>query len=380
MSSQTEKLHQLAKDIKQWAATLGFAQAGIADLDLDQYLAGYRRSIEQGYFGDMDFMSRNQALREQPDLLQEGALRVISVRLNYLPKNTHIVDTLRNGHKAYISRYALGRDYHKLMRKKLKQLGDMITDKISDDFPTSFRPFVDSAPVLERPLAEKAGLGWIGKHSLLINPDEGSLFFLGEILINLALPVDKSIEKQCGKCSACMQMCPTNAIVAPYQVDARRCISYLTIETDAPIPVELRPLLGNRIYGCDDCQLACPWNRLAQTTQLDDFSPRQDLDSSSLLSLFSWTEQEFLTRTQGSAIRRIGFGRWQRNIAVALGNAPYSTDILEALTNTKACTDMVQEHMNWALNEQSNKRNLTLVEHRKKQRLLRISAVHFNKH
>ena len=346
-----EKLQQLAKDIKHWANTLGFNQVGISDINLDQYQQGYQSAVTNGYFGDMDFMSRNQELRQNPALLQEGAIRVISVRLNYLPQHTQIIKALASPQQAYVSRYALGRDYHKLMRKKLKQLGDQIAAATLDFSTTEFRPFVDSAPVLERPLAEKAGLGWVGKHTLLINPDEGSLFFLGEILLNLPLPIDKPIKNQCGKCSACLQICPSKAIVAPYKVDARRCISYLTIESDAPIPVELRPLIGNRIYGCDDCQLVCPWNRHAQYTQLADFAPRHRLDNSQLLALFAWSETEFLDKTQGSAIRRIGYQRWQRNLAVALGNADHSLQIIEALKQAQPVNAMVAEHIEWALKQ-----------------------------
>jgi epoxyqueuosine reductase len=267
---------------------------------------------------------------------------------------------LKNKDNAYISRYALGRDYHKLMRKRLQQLGKKITSYCED---YNFRPFVDSAPILERPLAEKAGLGWVGKHSLLLNKAAGSWFFLGELLIDIPLPVTTTKRTQpsndCGSCVACMKICPTKAIVEPYVVDARRCISYFTIESPDPIPLELRPLMGNRIYGCDDCQLICPWNKYAKLSQEDDFQARHQLDQASLLSLFSWQEQEFLDKLQGSPIRRIGFQSWQRNIAVALGNAPYSDEIVKILQDKlSSASELVAEHIHWALSQQANKRDI----------------------
>nr|VUD23500.1 Fe-S protein [Salmonella sp. NCTC 7297] len=261
-------------------------------------------------------MARHGMMRARPHELLPGTLRVISVRMNYLPANAAFASTLKNPMLGYVSRYALGRDYHKLLRSRLKKLGEQIQQHCGS---LNFRPFVDSAPILERPLAEKAGLGWTGKHSLILNRDAGSFFFLGELLIDLPLPIDQPVEEGCGKCVACMTICPTGAIVEPYTVDARRCISYLTIELEGAIPETFRPLIGNRIYGCDDCQLICPWNRYSQLTDEEDFSPRKALHAPALIDLFSWSETQFLKVTEGSAIRRIGHLRWLRNVAVALG-------------------------------------------------------------
>lgn len=348
--SNSINYQQLANDIKRWAAELGFQKVGITDLDLSQHEATLQQWLDNGYHGEMDFMERHGMLRARPAELHPGSVRAISVRMNYLPVEAGFAKTLKDGSKGYISRYALGRDYHKLMRKRLKQLGDRIK---AEFYGTDFRPFVDSAPIMERPLAEKAGLGWTGKHTLILDRDSGSWFFLGELLINLPLPVDEPVEEGCGTCTACMTICPTQAIVAPYELDARRCISYLTIELRGAIPEEFRPLIGNRIYGCDDCQLICPWNRYAQLTDEDDFSPRQELHSPQLLELWTWTEQQFLDNLQGSPIRRIGYECWLRNLAVALGNAPSDATIIEALENkTEGVTDMVQEHIDWALERQ----------------------------
>jgi epoxyqueuosine reductase len=279
-------------------------------------------------------------------------LRVISVRLDYLPPDsTPIQAVLDQPETGFISRYALGRDYHKVMRKRLQQLAHRITAAIGD---FGYRVFVDSAPVLEKPLAEKAGLGWIGKHTNLINQNAGSWFFLGEIYTDLPLPVDNpSSQSHCGTCQACIDICPTRAIVAPYQLDARRCISYLTIELHGSIPVEFRVQMGNRIYGCDDCQLVCPWNRFAQPSAEADFRSRHPLDAPGLVELFLWNEQQFLNHTEGSAIRRIGYPRWLRNIAVALGNAPRSEAIISALQSRRGINDMVDEHIDWALARQT---------------------------
>jgi len=348
--SNSINYQQLADDIKRWGAELGFQKVGITDLDLSKHEATLQQWLDNGYHGEMDFMERHGMLRARPAELHPGSVRAISVRMNYLPVEAGFAKTLKDGSKGYISRYALGRDYHKLMRKRLKQLGDRIQSEFDG---TDFRPFVDSAPIMERPLAEKAGLGWTGKHTLILDRDSGSWFFLGELLINLPLPVDEPVEEGCGSCTACMTICPTQAIVAPYELDARRCISYLTIELRGSIPEEFRPLIGNRIYGCDDCQLICPWNRYAQLTDEDDFSPRQELHSPQLLELWTWTEQQFLDNLQGSPIRRIGYECWLRNLAVALGNAPSDAAIIEALENkTEGVTDMVREHIDWALERQ----------------------------
>lgn len=346
-------LQRLSQDIKLWGKALGFADVAITDTDVSSHWQAYRQWIADGFHGRMEFMARNQQLREDPAQLHPGTLRVISVRMNYLPPQARFAATLGEPKRAYVSRYALGRDYHKLLRKRLKQLGEQIKSVYAD---LDYRPFVDSAPVMERPLAEKAGLGWTGKHTLLINQDDGSWFFLGELLVNLPLPVDTPVEENCGNCVACMTLCPTGAIVAPYQVDARRCISYLTIENDGPIPEEFRPLMGNRIYGCDDCQLVCPWSRKAPLTEQDDFHARHDLDKATLLELFSWSEEQFLAKLQGSPIRRIGHQRWLRNIAVALGNAPASAEIVVALTERLNDADeLVAEHIQWALSQQQQK-------------------------
>ena len=300
----------------------------------------------------MEYMARHGMMRARPHELLPGTLRVISVRMNYLPEQAAIASVLSNPELGYISRYALGRDYHKVMRQRLKKLSDRIEQRAQQ---LEARPFVDSAPVLERPLAAKAGLGWTGKHSLLINHQQGSFFFLGELLVNLPLPTDQPVEEGCGKCVACITACPTGAIVEPYVVDARRCISYLTIEQDGPIPVELRPLMGNRIYGCDDCQLICPWNKFANASQEPDFAARDNLHAPELLALFDWDEAHFLKQTEGSPIRRIGYRRWLRNIAVALGNAPVSPSVMLALEQKRQQDDMdamVLEHLDWALAQQ----------------------------
>jgi epoxyqueuosine reductase len=299
-------------------------------------------------------MQRHGLKRSRPELLHPGTLRIISVRMDYLPEPAAAMNqVLADPASAYISRYALGRDYHKLMRNRLQKLADKIQAEIGSELPGSMRAFVDSAPVLEKALAEKAGLGWIGKHSNVINRKAGSWFFLGELFTNLPLPIDNPATAHCGECRACLDICPTQAIVAPYQVDARRCVSYLTIELHGSIPENLRPLIGNRIYGCDDCQLVCPWNRFAKLTGEQDFSPRHRLNAqhaATLLELFAWDETTFLAKTEGSAIRRIGHPRWLRNIAVALGNAPASALIIDALKlRLEHDSDMVREHVRWAL-------------------------------
>jgi len=298
----------------------------------------------------MEYMSRHGTRRSRPAELVPGTIRVISVRMDYLPpETTEIEELLESRDKAFVSRYALGRDYHKLIRQRLQKLSSMIEQQIG---PFGYRVFVDSAPVLEKALAEKAGLGWIGKHSNLLNRQAGSWFFLGEIYTDLPLPLDEPVQEHCGSCVKCIDICPTQAIVAPFQVDARRCISYLTIELRTSIPGEFRALIGNRIFGCDDCQAVCPWNRFAQFTEEDDFKPRQGLDGPQLVDLFAWEENEFLKRTEGSAIRRIGHDCWLRNIAVALGNAPTSEEIISSLNSrTGHHSEMVREHVAWALSQ-----------------------------
>lgn len=343
-------LAALTDNIKGWAAELGFSQIGITKPDLHHHRPLLDDWLAAGYHGDMGYLAANRELRCDPALLLPGTLRVISVRLDYLPASAQCGQTLANPDLGYISRYALGRDYHKLMRNRLKTLGERIADEVP---ALVCRPFSDSAPVLERPLAANAGLGWIGKHTLLLDAQAGSWFFLGELLVNLELEVDQPVAPQCGNCVACITICPTNAIIAPYQLDARRCISYLTIEHQGPIPLELRPLLGNRIYGCDDCQLICPWNRYAQLTAEADFSPRHQLDQPALLDLWRWDEATFLAKTEGSAIRRIGFERWQRNLAVALGNAPANPAIIAALNERRPhASPLVADHIDWALQRQ----------------------------
>jgi len=370
---------QLTTAIKAWALELGFSQCGIADTDLSIEEPRFQAWLDAGYHGEMAYMANHGLMRCRPEQLQPGTLRVISVRLDYLPESAGFATNLAAADQAYISRYALGRDYHKLMRNKLQQLADKIKNKVGE---FGFRPFVDSAPVLERPLAAKAGLGWIGKHSLLLNPNAGSWFFLGELLVDLPLPVDQAIDNDCGQCVACITMCPTGAIVAPYVVDARKCISYLTIEHPDDIPEELRAKIGNRIYGCDDCQLVCPVNRHAPLTALPDFQRREQWRDQSLLALFNWDETTFLRNTEGSAIRRIGHARWQRNLAVALGNAPYQLEILQTLerfanqvqSNPEANV-MVLRHVNWALQQQREKADVQEAQNRQQQRLIRIVQV-----
>ena len=339
----------LALEIKQLGEALGFQQVGISDISLQQASEHLRQWLAAKFHGEMAYMARNQELRNNPQQLLSGTLRSISVRMDYLSSAADAETVMNNPELGFISRYALGRDYHKVMRKRLQQLAGKIEARIG---PFGYRVFVDSAPVLEKALAEKAGLGWIGKHTNLLNRDAGSWFFLGEIYTNLPLPVDNSVTNHCGSCQACIDICPTKAIVAPYQLDARLCISYLTIELHGSIPVELRPMMGNRIYGCDDCQLVCPWNRFAQLSQEDDFLPRHQLDTPQLLDLFGWSEAEFNDKLQGSPIRRIGHERWLRNIAVALGNGPKTKEVVEALNNKLAYpSEMVREHVIWALNQ-----------------------------
>jgi epoxyqueuosine reductase len=338
----------LARDIKSWGHALGFQQVGIADTELSEQETRLLNWLAAGRHGEMDYMAQHGTRRTRPAELVPGTLRVISVRMDYQPGGAAPADAvLHNPELGMISRYALGRDYHKVVRSLLQKLADQISARVG---PFGYRAFTDSAPVLEKALAEKAGLGWIGKHTNLIDSKSGSWFFLGELYTDLPLPVDAPASNHCGTCQACIDICPTQAIVAPYQLDARRCISYLTIELRGPIPVELRPLLGNRIYGCDDCQMVCPWNKFAQPTTEPDFAPRHGLDAPKLIELFAWTEEEFLKKTEGSAIRRIGYECWLRNIAVALGNAPRSAAVIAALqARADHVSPLVREHVTWAL-------------------------------
>jgi epoxyqueuosine reductase len=339
---------QLAQDIRRWGAEFGFQAVGIADTDLSaahSRLAGW---LGLGWHGEMDYMARHAALRARPDELVPGTLRVISCRMNYLADEARPVEEeLADRARAYVARYARGRDYHKLVRSRLQKLCDRIEAEIG---AFRYRVFADSAPVMEVELAVRAGIGWRGKHTLLLDREAGSWFFVGEILCDLPLAVDQQKDNHCGTCQRCIEVCPTQAIRAPYQLDARRCISYLTIEHKSAIPEELRPLIGNRVYGCDDCQLVCPWNGFAQRSPEDDFQPRHGLDRATLVELFAWTEQEFQERMQGSPIRRIGYERWLRNIAVGLGNAPSSPEVVTALRKkSDHASLLVREHVHWAL-------------------------------
>ncbi len=337
----------LTRRIKTLATDFGFQRCGISDIALDEDEAHLRDWLAQGLYGSMDWMARHGDKRSRPQELIPGTVRVVSVGLDYGRDVDEAWQTIDDGQRAYVARYALGRDYHKLMRQRLQLLANRIAEEVG---PFGHRVFVDSAPVLERALARNAGLGWIGKHTCLIDKDGGSWFFLGEIYIDLPLPVDAPASEHCGTCRRCIDVCPTQAITAPYRLDARRCISYLTIEHEGAIDEELRPLIGNRIFGCDDCQLVCPWNKFAKTTDEPDFRARNDLDKATLAQLFAWTEEEFLRRTEGSAIRRSGYRRWLRNIAIALGNAPTSTEVVAALQSRSDETDaVVREHVAWAL-------------------------------
>ncbi|MCP3866839.1 MAG: tRNA epoxyqueuosine(34) reductase QueG [Gammaproteobacteria bacterium] len=339
----------LALEIKDWGKSLGFQQVGIGNTDLDLAETRLDQWLARGYHGEMAFMAHHGRKRSRPEELVPGTRSIISVRMDYLPKNDQARQVLDNPALGYVSRYALGRDYHKLMRKRLQQLARRIERAVG---AFGYRAFVDSAPVLEKPLSQKAGLGWVGKHSNLVSREAGCWFFLGELYTDLLLPTDRPETDHCGRCSACIDICPTQAIVAPYQVDARRCISYLTIELKGSIPVELRPGIGNRIYGCDDCLMACPWNRFAEPTRESDFLPRNGLDASTLVALSGWSENQFLSKLEGSPIRRIGHERWLRNIAVALGNAPSSSLVTEGLRgHENHPSERIREHVRWALQQ-----------------------------
>ena len=396
MTPQSASAEALGSDIERWAGELGFEQVGITGVGLADQEPYVRRWLERGFNGEMGYLERNVEKRLHPPLLEAGTCTVISARMNYLPADSDAIETLADPERAYIARYALGRDYHKLMRRRLARLAKRI-DAAVQGVDARFRAFTDSAPVLEKALGERAGLGWIGKHTLLIHPDAGSWFFIGEIYTNIVLPATKTTEEdRCGNCRACMTVCPTGAIVGPKLLDARRCISYLTIEHKTSIPEELRPLVGNRVFGCDDCQLHCPFNRDPHTTVEEAFRPRvletlpidsgcirspgtsatpgdglprkssiapadnadraatsagpDRLDRATLLDLFAWDEATFLRNTEGSALRRIDYERWQRNLAVALGNGPPSPQVIEALQERlPGATPMVREHLEWAL-------------------------------
>jgi epoxyqueuosine reductase len=341
-------LSRLKADIGRWGRELGFQQLGVSDIDLATAEARLGEWLQAQFHGTMQYMEKHGRRRSRPQELVPGTIRVLSARMDYLSVSAaRSRELLDHDSAAYVSRYALGRDYHKLMRRRLQALATRIADTIGD---FGYRVFVDSAPVLEKPLAEKAGLGWIGKHSNLLNTNAGSWFFLGELYTDLPLPLDQPASAHCGSCRACMDVCPTGAIVAPYTVDARRCISYLTIELQGPVPEEFRQAIGNRIYGCDDCQLFCPWNKFARPTAEKDFAPRNGLDEAELTELFAWDETTWLERTAGSAIRRIGYEQWLRNIAIALGNARSTPAVVAALEGRRtAASPLVKEHIDWAL-------------------------------
>ena len=340
----------IIETIQAWARELGFQDIGFTGVNLHEHEAYLEKWLQAGYHGTMDWMDRHGSKRSRPSELVPGTCTVISCRMDYLPDAADSWEILENSEKGFVSRYALGRDYHKLIRSRLAKLAERIRDELACG---TFRAFVDSAPVLERAVAEQSGLGWIAKNTMLINESAGSYFFLGEIYTDIPfMPSDPKEEKHCGSCSACMVACPTDAFVAPFVLDARRCISYLTIEHKGSIDEALRPKMGNRIYGCDDCQLVCPWNKFATTSPEPDFAPREGLDQADLVTLFAWTEKEFEERLQGSPIRRIGHERWLRNIAVALGNAETTQEIVNALRSKQdTSSPLVKEHIAWALTQ-----------------------------
>lgn len=345
---------EFLQKLQAWAEALGFSRLSISSIQLEQAEQRLLDWLDKGYHGDMAYMQSHGVKRSRPADLLPGTRSVITVLMNYYPEADQETakDLLNHDKLAYVSRYALGRDYHGIIRKSLQKLIDKIQSHVSADF--QFRAFSDSAPVLEKPLAQQSGLGWMGKHTNIINRELGSWFFLGEIYTNLDLPAASPVSAHCGDCIKCIEVCPTQAIIEPYVLDARRCISYLTIEHHGSIPIELRPLMGNRIYGCDDCQLFCPWNRFAEPGN-SEFNAKNNLHDSSLLHLFSWNEDQFLDNFRGSPIRRIGFARWQRNIAVALGNAQYDQAILHSLESHPGQGDMVDEHVQWAIQQQKKK-------------------------
>ena len=348
---------RLAHDIRAWGRELGFDAVGIAGIDLASAEPGLAAWLAAGFHGTMDYMARHGLRRARPAELVPGTVSVIAARMNYVDPDARAADeVLADGNLGYVSRYALGRDYHKVLRARLRRLADRIAAVVG---PFGHRVFTDSAPVLEVELAQRAGLGWRGKHTLLLHREAGSLFFLGELFVDLALPVDRAVTEHCGSCTRCIDVCPTRAIVAPYRLDARRCISYLTIEHAGAIPEEFRAAIGNRVYGCDDCQLVCPWNRYANPAGIPDFAVRNGLDDATLVDLFRWTEAEFYRRMEGSPIRRIGYERWSRNLAVGLGNAPTLPTVVAALhARTNDESAIVREHVAWALgrHRQQNRR------------------------
>ena len=342
--------NEIAKNIKSWAKDFGFNDVGISDVKLGKNKSTYKKWISSGYHGQMGYLDRHQEQKFDPSKLLPNTQSVISVRLDYLPLEAKALEALKNKNIAYISRYALGRDYHKVIRAKLKKLVAQIESNLDEEF--NFRLFTDSAPVLEVDIAEKAGLGWRGKHTLLLNKNHGSWFFLGEIYTDLPLPSDTSTSKHCGSCTACIDICPTSAIIAPYKLDARKCISYLTIEHKESIPIEYRKAIGNRVYGCDDCQFVCPWNKYAKITSENDFLVRHDLDKLSLIESFKLSRKDFDKLFHGSAIYRIGYDQWLRNIAVGLGNAPKSLEIIKVLeSRVNSASSMLKEHILWAIEQ-----------------------------
>jgi epoxyqueuosine reductase len=345
-----QQLADLAIRIKQLASQFGFADCGITDTDNETAGEQLEQWLDLGYHADMDYMEKHGSKRYRAEELVPGTQRIICLRMDYLDPKLTTLSTLEDAEQAYIARYALGRDYHKLVRKRLAQLSKAIEKLIG---PFGHRVFVDSAPVLEKPLAQKAGLGWQGKHTLIINRKQGSWFVLGEIFVDLPLPIDEPYQKDhCSRCESCITVCPTAAFPQPYVLDANRCIAYLTIEHKGSIPLDIRPLMGNRVFGCDDCQLACPWNRSPGATQEDDFKPRHGLDQAKLAELFMWTKDDFLKRTEGSPIRRAGFEGWQRNLAIGLGNGPATKSTLQALQDQRStATPMVMEHIDWAVDQ-----------------------------
>ena len=352
-SNTVQLSRALLEDMQIWARSLGFQQLGVSDIDLSAAEDQLQQWLARGFHGEMEFMQRHGSLRTHPEELVPRTIRVITARMDYWPETaTDAWQVIGESELGFISRYALGRDYHKLIRKRLLRLSQRIEEAVG---AMGYRVFTDSAPVMEKALAQKSGLGWIGKHTNVLNRQNGSYFFLGEIYTDLPLPLTEPVSEHCGSCTACIDICPTQAIVAPYELDARRCISYLTIELRGSIPVEFRPMMGNRIYGCDDCQLVCPWNKFAQMTTESAYLPREGLDAPQLVELFSWTEAEFLQRLEGSPIRRIGYECWLRNIAIALGNAKTSQKIVAALKDRlEHPSDLVREHVQWALEQHIN--------------------------
>jgi len=349
-SNTVQLSRALLKDMQIWARSLGFQQLGVSDIDLSAAEDQLQQWLARGFHGEMEFMQRHGSLRTHPEELVPGTIRVITARMDYWPETAADAwQVMGESELGFISRYALGRDYHKLIRKRLLRLSQRIEEAVG---AMGYRVFTDSAPVMEKALAQKSGLGWIGKHTNVLNRQNGSYFFLGEIYTDLPLPLTEPVSDHCGSCTACIDICPTQAIVAPYELDARRCISYLTIELRGSIPVEFRSMMGNRIYGCDDCQLVCPWNKFAQMTTESAYLPREGLDAPQLVDLFYWTEAEFLQRLEGSPIRRIGYECWLRNIAIALGNAETSERVIAALSaRVEHPSELVREHVLWALEQ-----------------------------